>query len=324
MLKREELNNPLIKQTADPFIYKHLDGFYYFTASVPEYDRIEIRRAESIKELKNVLPTVVWRKHKDGEMSNLIWAPELHFIDGKWYVYFAAADTPEIIDGLFCHRIFVLENASPNPLEGTWVEKGQLKTNWESFSLDATTFEHNGVRYLVWPQKDPNIYGNSNLYIARLSNPWTIEGTQVMISKPEFNWETIGFRVNEGPAVLKKNGKIFISYSASATDYNYCMGLLTADDTSDLLNPLSWSKSSKPIFSTNYEDGIYGPGHNSFTVSEDNKDDILVYHARDYKEIEGNPLYDHNRHTRIQKIEWNSDGTPDFRKPEISIDYGNR
>ena len=71
-------------------------------------------------------------------------------------------------------------------------EKGQLKTNWESFALDATTFEHNGVRYLVWAQKDPNIYGNSNLYIAKMKKPWTIEDEQVMIAEPEYDWERLG------------------------------------------------------------------------------------------------------------------------------------
>ena len=125
------------------------------------------------------------------------------------YVYFAAARTTETKEGLFDHRIFVLENESENPLEGSWVEKGQLKTNWESFALDATTFEHKGIRYLVWAQKDPNICGNSNLYIAKMSNPWTIEGKQVMITEPEYDWEKIGFLVNEGPAVINRNGQIF-------------------------------------------------------------------------------------------------------------------
>lgn len=319
MLKNQEYKNPIVKQAADPFIYKHSDGYYYFTASVPEYDRIEIRRSKSIQGLSSEIPTIAWRKHASGEMSSLIWAPEIHFIEDKWYIYFAAANTPKIVDNLFCHRIYVIENSSLNPLEGNWVEKGQLKTNWESFSLDATTFEHNGTRYLVWPQKDPNIYGNSNLYIARLRNPWTIEGRQIMISKPEYPWETNGFWVNEGPSVIKKNGKIFISYSASATDHNYCIGLLTAEATSDLLNQSSWSKSPVPVFSTNYDDGIYGPGHNSFTISEDGKDDILVYHARDYREIEGDPLYDPNRHTRVQKLKWKADGTPDFGKPIADI-----
>jgi GH43 family beta-xylosidase len=315
MLKNLEYKNPIITQAADPYVYKHSDGYYYFTASVPEYDRIEVRRAKTIQGLGLVVPTIAWRKHVDGEMSAYIWAPEIHFIDGKWYIYFAAAKVSDIKGDMFDHRIYVLENIASNPLEGKWIEKGQLKTNWESFSLDATTFEHKDIRYLVWPQKDPNIKGNSNLYIAELSNPWTIKGKQVMLSRPEYPWEVIGFLVNEGPAVIKKNGKIFISYSASATDHNYCMGLLTAEDTSDLLNPLSWSKSTTPVFSTNYETGQYGPGHNSFTISEDGESDVLIYHARSYKDIQGDPLNDPNRHARAQKLNWKADGTPDFEKP---------
>lgn len=166
-------------------------------------------------------------------------------------------------DEVWEHRMYVLKNEAANPLEQTWAEKGQLQSNWESVALDATTFEHKGVRYLVWAQQDPQIKGNSNLYIAEMSNPWTISGKQVMLSKPEYQWETIGFGVNEGPAVLKKNGRIFISYSASATDDHYCMGLLTAWDTSDLLDPNSWTKSLEPVFKTNEETGQYGPGHRS-------------------------------------------------------------
>jgi GH43 family beta-xylosidase len=308
-------NNPIIEQRADPWIYKHSDGYYYFTASVPEYDRIEIRRATSIQGLGLNKPIEVWRKHSQGAMSANIWAPELHFIHHKWYIYFAAAHTCETIEGLFDHRIFVLENSSSDPFCGNWIEKGQLKTNWESFSLDATTFEHHGKKFLVWAQKDPAIHGNSNLYIALLSNPWTISGNQVMISHPEYAWEKIGFWVNEGPAVLKKNGKIFISYSASATDFNYCMGLLVADDTSDLLRPQSWQKSSLPVFKSSEITNQYGPGHNSFTISEDGRKDILVYHARNYKEIQGDPLNDPNRHTRAQELNWNADGTPEFGIP---------
>jgi GH43 family beta-xylosidase len=310
------LKNPLISQRADPWICKHTDGHYYFTASVPEYDRIEVRRARTIQGLGSAEPVTVWRKHESGPMSALIWAPELHCINGKWYIYFAAAKSQEVLEcGTFDHRIFVLENEAANPLEGQWIEKGQLITNWESFALDATTFEHKGVQYLVWPQKDPNIPGNSNLYIAPLTNPWTIEGKQVLLSKPEYEWETIGFLVNEGPAVLKRNGKIFISYSASATDHHYCMGLLWASEHSDLLNPDSWHKSPEPIFTTDEDAGQYGPGHNSFTVSEDGLEDLLVYHARNYKEIQGDPLYDPNRHTRIQPFGWDDSGFPVFGKP---------
>ena len=165
--------NPFIEQRADPWIYKHTDGYYYFTGSVPAYDRIELRRSKTIEGLRSAQAVDIWFKHETGPMSANIWAPEIHFIDGKWYVYFAAARTSETKDGLFDHRMFALENTSANPLEGEWVEKGQVKTKWESFALDATSFEHKGVRYYVWAQKDPEVPGNSNMYISEMENPWT-------------------------------------------------------------------------------------------------------------------------------------------------------
>lgn len=307
--------NPLVSQRADPWIYKHTDGEYYFTASVPEYDRIEIRKSPTLQGLDNAEAVVVWRKRSNGEMSSHIWAPELHHIDGKWYVYFAAARGGADGEGIFDHRMYVIECESPDPLNGVWIERGQIKTEWESFSLDATTFEHRGVRYLVWAQRDFEIQGNSNLYIAEMENPWTIKLPQVMLTKPELEWETIGFWVNEGPAVIKRNGKIIMSYSASATNHNYCMGVVLASDAADLLDPKSWTKSPDPVFVTNEETGQYGPGHSSFTVSEDGSEDLLVYHARNYKEIVGDPLYDPNRHTRVQPFGWKLDGTPDFGVP---------
>ncbi|AZK46735.1 glycoside hydrolase family 43 protein [Paenibacillus lentus] len=314
MKTNQEFMNPIVEQRADPWVYRHSDGYYYFTASVPEYDRIEIRRSLTIQGLGEAEPVVAWRKYDTGPLSANIWAPEIHYIQGKWYIYFAAARTTETKDGLFDHRMYVLENSSANPLEGTWVEKGQVRTRWESFALDATVFEHRGDLYYVWAQKDPEIEGNSNMYISKMSNPWTLTGEQAMISTPEYDWEIIGFKVNEGAAILKRNGKIFMSYSASATDHNYCMGLLYADEDADLLNPKSWSKSPVPVFQTNEENGQYGPGHNSFTVTEDGQD-VIVYHARNYKEITGDPLYDPNRHTRAQIFHWNEDGTPNFGEP---------
>jgi GH43 family beta-xylosidase len=302
----------ILEQRADPWVYRHSDGFYYFTASVPEYDRIELRRAETIRGLADAEPAVIWRKYDKGPMSANIWAPEIHRMDGKWYIYYAAARTTETREGLFDHRMYVLENAAANPLEGEWIEKGQLRTEWESFSLDATHFEHRGTHYLVWAQRDPAIPGNSNLYIAPLANGWTLGGKTAMLTKPEYEWEKVGFLVNEGAAVIKHNGQIFISYSASATDHNYCMGLLWANEDADLMDPSSWSKSPVPVLTTDEEAGQYGPGHNSFTVSEDGSTDIMIYHARTYKEIAGDPLYDPNRHTWMKPVRWQQDGMPDL------------
>ena len=153
------------------------------------------------------------------------------------------------------------------------------------------------------------------IYIAEMENPWTLKSKAVLLSKPELDWEIKLYWVNEGPAILKKNGKIFLTYSASATDENYCMGMLTADENSNLLDPKSWIKSTEPVFKTSYENKQYGPGHNSFTVSEDGKLDLLVYHSRNYLELKGDPLSDPNRHARIEVINWNEDGTPNFGVP---------
>jgi len=108
-----------------------------------------------------------------------------------------------------------------------------------------------------------------------MSEPHLLAAPPVRLSIPEYEWEIRGFWVNEGPAVLVRHGKVFISYSASATDENYCIGLLYADENTDLLNAKSWSKAKEPVFTTCYEHGIYGPGHNSFTVSEDGKDMLV-------------------------------------------------
>ncbi|WP_416147385.1 family 43 glycosylhydrolase [Salipaludibacillus sp. HK11] len=313
--KKSTYVNPIVEQRADPWVYKHTDGYYYFTGSLPTYDGIELRRAKTLNGLKEAEPVIVWNKPEIGPASNLIWAPEIHFIDGNWYIYFAAEGRNEAKEKTSSHRMFVLENKSKNPLDLTWVEKGQLKTNWESFSLDATTFEHKGKRYLVWPQKDEEIAGNSNLYIAEMENAWTIKGQQTLLTKPEYDWETIGFAVNEGPAVVIRNQKVFIAYSASATDHHYCMGLLTADENANLLDSKSWIKSNDPVFVTNEDNSKFGPGHNSFTVSEDGKEDVLIYHARSYKEIVGDPLYDPNRHACAQVFTWDKGGDPFFGVP---------
>lgn len=306
------LANPLIQQRADPHVFKHADGYYYLTATVPEYDRIVLRRSKTLAGFATATEQVIWRRHAHGEMAAHIWAPEIHFIDDKWYVYFTAGRS----DDIWAIRLYVLENASADPTTGTWTEKGQLKTAFESFSLDATTFEHRGQRYLVWTQRplEPKDAG-TDIYIARMRNPWTIELPQVSISSPTLEWEVRGHKVNEAPAVIVRNGRVFVAFSASATDANYCIGLLSASGDANLLDKASWMKAPQPLFASSDSTGQYGPGHNSFTIAEDGKTDVLVYHARNYKEIKGEPLHNPDRHTRVQQLEWNADGTPRFGDP---------
>lgn len=306
-----DTNQPLIPQRADPYIYLHSDGFYYFTASVPAYDGIELRRSETLEGLTTAEPVMVWHKPDVGPYSELIWAPEIHFMDGSWVVYFAAAPSREIKDQLFQHRMYALKAQGDNPLTACWQFAGQVDTGIDTFCLDATTFTHQGKRYYLWAQKDNAIRGNSNLYIAELVDATRLKTPPVRLSIPEFAWETRGFWVNEGPALLRGPEKLFIAYSASATDENYCMGLLWADANADLLNPASWHKSPNPVLQTNAAKTMFGPGHNSFTQLK-NGDDVLVYHARQYTEIEGDPLWNPDRHTFIKTVRWDAQGMPIF------------
>lgn len=302
----------LIAQRADPWIFRHTDGYYYFIATVPEYDRIELRRARTITGLTGAAAEVIWRKHTSGPMGAHIWAPELHRIDGAWYIYFAAGDAEDP----WKIRMYALRNDAANPLQGEWREMGRIATPVDSFSLDATSFTHRGKRYLVWAQYDAEGKRGSALLMAEMASPTEIKLPVITLSEPTLDWETKGYRVNEGPAVLKRNGRVFISYSASATDHNYAMGLLWADAKADLMNPDSWHKSQQPVFATNDSLQRFGPGHNSFTVAEDGVTDLVIYHARDYRDIEGDALNNPDRHTRVRVLAWDENGMPDFRQSE--------
>ena len=305
--------NPLVPQRADAQVFRHTDGWYYMTASVPEYDRLVLRRSRTLAGLSTAPERVLWRHLASEPMSGFIWAPELHLIDGKWIMYFAAGPSGGGAD-VFRIRTYAVVCDRPDPMTGKWSVLGQLQTPWDTFCLDSTSFVHRGVRYLAWAQREPGIETNSNVYLAPLATPLTLAAKPARLTVPTLPWEVQGFKVAEGPAPLIRNGRIFMTYSASATDARYCMGMLTARDDADLMDPSAWSKSPEPVFRSSPENDVWGPGHNSFTVDGRGRD-MLVYHARDYKDIKGDPLFDPNRHTRVQPFRYRADGTPDFGVP---------
>ncbi|KAL8403761.1 hypothetical protein RB594_008858 [Gaeumannomyces avenae] len=304
--------NVLVPQRADPHIVKHTDGNYYFTATVPEYDKVIVRQATTIQGLATAREVVVFDRAKSKAGVGFVWAPELHLIDGKWHIYFALGRQAP-----FDIRMFVIAADGPNPATATWSEKGFITTDFDTFSLDATTFAVGGTRYLCWAQADPRFENGAgtSLFLAPMIDAVTIQKPAIVISRPDQPFERIGFLVNEGAYVMERNGKLFLTYSASATDFNYAMGLLTADVKANLMDPKSWVKNKGPIFKTNDATKGFGPGHSAFTVSEDGKSDVLVYHARNFKDIKGDPLNDPNRATRVQKLYWRQNGTPDFGVP---------
>ena len=211
----------------------------------------------------------------------------------------------------------MLECQGQDPYEDSWIEKGKMRRasedefSFEAFSLDATVFENKGEWYYVWAEKVGVGKQISNLYITKMENGYTLKTVQVLLTTPDYDWERIGFWVNEGPSVIHHDGRLFLTYSASETGTAYCVGMLTADEDSDLLDPRSWSKERYPVLKSFPDKEIYGPGHNSFTKDE-NGNDIMVYHARKESVIEGDPLYNPNRHAMLMKFGWNEEGRPVF------------
>lgn len=329
-----QYTNPIIYHRADPFVYKHTDGYYYFTGSHTDmehnlvgqyqYRNITIRKAATLEALADGSGeyeerVVYQREPLPGNNSPHIWAPEIHFIDGKWYIYYTT-----VIDEneMWSIRPHVLECADADPFKGEWKDLGQVKKTVEDtiaftdFSLDHTVLQLNGELYFFWAEKHPV---DSVIYAAKMVNPWTIDSSRICpVVSPEYNWERHGFPVCEGPGFLHRNGKLFLTYSAAGTDALYCLGMCTADENADLLDPKSWKKSPYPVFQSTKKNGQFGPGHNSFTKDEEGHD-IMVYHARQeerYLVDEGyQPLYDAGRNTTLMRIFWNEDGTPNFSVP---------
>ncbi len=318
-----EYKNPFIEERADPFITKSPDGIYYFTASYPAvkdelhgYDRIILRKSDTVKGLSVAKEKTIWTAHRDGIMSRHIWAPELHFIGNSWYIYFAAATSENKWD----IKPYVLRCTGNDPYNDSWEEMGVVgrteddSLSFRCFSLDMTYFEQGGKSFLIWAQ----IEGDSSLFMAETTKetPWRLKTKPILLTKPEYDWEKVVHRVNEGASVLKTENKIYVFFSASGTGAEYCIGRLEADIGSDLMNPQSWTKLPIPVLETKNLKDEAGPGHNSF-VTDESGDLLLVYHARPSSHLEKNcgtfceeSLYDPCRHTRIRRVLFSETGEP--------------
>ena len=189
-----------------------------------------------------------------------------------------------------------------------------------TWNIDGSYLQLNGQLYLLWSEFQG---ADQSVWIARMTNPWTITGSKVLISRPTLSWELQGGRVNEGPAALQRNGRTFIVYSASSCNTQfYKLGLLTLNG-SDPLNPASWTKSPNPVFQA--ANGVFGPGHNGFFTSPDGSESWIVYHGN----ATSSQGCGNTRSTRIQRFTWNGDGTPNFGSPvstttDVAVPAGER
>jgi Predicted beta-xylosidase len=294
----------LLPSGPDPWIAQR-GGVYYYMNTMG--DRIAIRKTTDIHQLADAAPVTVWQPPVEGPNSAAIWAPELHYLDGKWYLYYTAADKEHNDDA---HRhVFVLENAATDPTTGTWVDKGMLATHLSG--IDGTVFDYRGKRYFAY---SAYVGDHSDLILAPMVNAWTLGEPQVDIAAPTEAWEMQGGRkILEGPEFLEApDGTAYLSYSGSACWADgYAIGLLTARKDGDVLDPATWTKTPQPVMASAPANHVYAPGHNGFFKSADGKVDWIVYHAN------GGPDWKctARRAPHAQPMGWDAEGRPVFPKP---------
>lgn len=306
-----KFQNPLLSPAPDPWVtYK--DGVYYVMHTTG--NSLRIYKTQAMSQLSQARAVTVWTPPATGPNSRDIWAPELVYLNNKWYIYYTADNNG--VDAT--HRMFVLENEAADPTQGTWIDKGQLTLPDNKWAIDGTALQLNGQLYFAWSGWETDLGGQQNIYICKLMNPYTPEGPRIRLSTPELAWEKNGFGVNEGPEFLVHNNKVFLIYSASfcGTDL-YALGQLSAATNSDLLNSASWTKSQNPVFGPKAGDGTFSVGHNSFFTTPDGSQNWLVYHANP---ASGQGCGD-KRSLRMQPFGWKADGSPDFGTPASLTDW---
>lgn len=288
---------PLLPSGPDPWVIHHGGWFYYMGT---QGDRLSIRRTRDLARLATAPETTVWRPPARGPNSGAIWAPELHRIDGRWFLYYTAVDKAQDDDA---HRaVFVLENTGDDPLAGRWIDRGRVNT--ARAGIDGTTFVVRGTRYFAY---SPYVGADSVIAIARMANPWTLAGAETIVARPDHAWERQGGRqILEGPAFLRgPRGDLFLAYSGSACwSDGYAVGLLRAGAGSDPLDAASWTKAPRPVLATTPAARLFAPGHNGFYRAGGRT--WIVFHA--------NPAADMGctgkRAPHVREVRWTKDGRP--------------
>ncbi len=293
----QTFRNPIRESAADPTM-AYYNGYYYLTYT--NGSELDIVKAASVADLYNAPAVKVWSDNTPGRCCEM-WAPSLRLLNGpnglRWYLYYAADDGNDAN-----HRIYVIESSSTDPM-GPYTFKNKLiPNNGDEKGIDGNVLvKDDGSLYFIWCY-------NSRIAIATMSNPWTVTSNRVIISVPTYTWEKQMAAVNENPAAIKRNGKTFITYSAShCASPSYAVGMITNTD-GNYMNAASWVKTPNPVFEKNPAAGVYGTGGMDFFTSPDGTQDWFVYHATSNSNGDCGP----GRSARIQQLSWNGDGTPNF------------
>jgi len=219
--------------------------------------------------------------------------------------------------------MFVLENPNSDPTTGTWTFKGKIYDTADQWAIDGTVLTIGSTNYFVWSgwENTATKY-KQYIYLATMTNPWTISGTRVKISSPTNNWEryepsgNLGAGVNEAPIAIQKDASspVFIIYSASRySSDNYCLAQIQLTSGGSPTVAADWIN-KKQVFVKSDANSVYGPGHNGFFTSSYTdgngmfkSENWFIYHARSVANTSNG-----SRTSRMQKLSWNADGSPNF------------
>ncbi len=314
----------------DPYITQH-DGYYYYMHS--QGTGVTVTKSKWMTQVvAKSDASVTKRIFNQSDLGvSMIWAPEIHFIDGYWYCYFTATRGTTENEIHANRRIYVMKSETSDAM-GEWGEAKKMELPCDSWAIDATYMTYNGKNYLLWSGWPKALTSNfdweQRIYITRLndSDPTlaysTAPSARIQISLPKYReWESTGSWQNEGPAVVyAPNGRPFVFYSSSSSmsDF-YCMAYCTllgenAEEwEQNILNPqtdedgssIGWRKESTPFFESDIGwNELIAPGHNSFTKSPDGTEDWICYHVAKYSGAGW------DRITRLQKLSWDENNFP--------------
>ena len=302
----------------DPNIILY-EGRYYFIGTDDQngQNEFEIREADTPEALfEDGVKRSTILSYKNEIWQSTYWAPELHEINGKLYIFCAMtisgwdpqAYVIELKDGgdplnpddWEDPRRCVLPDmryAGDNP-------RGDGKGG---ISIDMTYFEAGGESYVAWSYRTyAGTDSGSMILLATVDPdmPYIITSEPILLTRPRFGWENVDVTDNnEGPNAIVTEDKVYLSYSAgSAGGDTYAVGMLIADIGDDLMDPNSWTKSQTPWLASNFVEGQYGPGHNSFFVDEYG-DTYIAYHGH-------TSLTDGARVDGIRRVHFSADGSP--------------
>ncbi len=197
---------------------------------------------------------------EDSYGSKWFWAPEVYHIGEFYYMFYSAEE-----------HVCIARGKSPlGPFR-----QDEKKPVFDEKGIDCTLFmDSDGTPYMFWVR-----FNNGNeIWSARLESDLmhARKGTESFCVRMSQDWEKKWPAVNEGPEVVLRDGRYYLTYSANSYEsQDYAVGYATADRIGG-----QWKKYRKnPILRR--PGSLVGTGHHAFFRDFDGRDRIVFHSHRD-------------------------------------------